>query len=319
MQNYASQRDMMARVKESLHAHGFEAQEVERSCFDLFARDERHLIALKVLHNVDSFGYIQALDLKKATAKMNAAPVLIGCVGRNFELKENCVYERFDVPAMRPETFENTLENINPLFLSKKGQTVNHISGERMRQLRSENDISLEELSRHVDLSKKTLYLAEKHSRMSSDSARKVEMFFSESITKPIDVFAWKTSEIPEYEDNSGLHAYNDEKKAINCLSRAGFDCTYLKTAPMKVINAFEDKIVLSAIVTGNSRKKQINDLKNISEISQNKRMIINLSSGDRDVSGVASFSVSELRSIASCEELLERICERERESDGSA
>lgn len=312
MQNYASQRDMMEGVKESLHAHGFEAQEFERSCFDLFARDGRHLIALKVLHNVDSFGYFQALDLKKATAKMNAAPVLIGCIGRNFELKENCVYERFDVPAMRPETFENTLDNVNPMFFSKKGQTVSRISGERMRQLRSESDISLEELSRHVDVSKKTLYLAEKHSRMSPDAVHRVEMFFSESITTPIDVFAWR-ADVSEDDD---LHVCDEEKKAMDCLSKTGFDCTYLKTAPMKVINAFEDKIVLSAIVTGHPGEKQINDLKNISEISLNRKMVINLSGEVRDIFGVASFSLAELRSIASCEELLERICERE--SDGS-
>ncbi len=314
MQNYASQRDMMESVKECLFSHGFEAQEFERSCFDLFARSDRHLVALKVLHNVDSFGYLQALDLKKATAKMNAAPVLIGCIGRNFELKADYVYERFDVPTMRPETFENTLDNINPVFLSKKGQAVSRISGERMRQLRSQSDISLEELSRHVDVSKKTLYLAEKHSRMSPDAVHRVEMFFSESITVPIDVFSWK----PEVPKTDGLYAYDEEKKAMDCLSRTGFDCTYLKTAPMKIINAFEDKIVLSAIVSGYLRGRQINDLKNISEISLNQRMVINLSGRERDVSGVASFSLAELKSIASCEELLELICERERESDSS-
>ena len=315
MQNYASQRDMMARVKESLNAHGFEAQEFERSCFDLFARSDRQLIALKVLHNVDSFGYGQALDLKKATSKMNAAPLLIGCIGRNFELKENYVYERFDVPAMRPETFENTLDNINPMFLSKKGQEVSRISGERMRQLRSEREMSLEELSRHVDVSKKTLFLAEKNSRMSLDAVHKVEMFFSERITVPIDVFTWKPRNV---EETDMLSAYDEEKKAaMDCLSKTGFDCTYLKTAPMKVINAFEDKIVLSAIVTGNPGERQINDLKNISEISLNQRMVINLSGRVKDVSGVASFSIAELKSIASSEELLELICERESDSSG--
>ncbi|MFH1431620.1 MAG: transcriptional regulator, partial [archaeon] len=78
----------MDTVSNGLLVHGFESRCFERSCLDILAKNDKHLLALKLLHNVDSFSYEQAIDLKKVTLKMNASPMLLGCVGRNFTLKE---------------------------------------------------------------------------------------------------------------------------------------------------------------------------------------------------------------------------------------
>ncbi|MFH1126924.1 MAG: hypothetical protein V1718_02330 [archaeon] len=212
MFSFSTHKDLVDTVSNGLLVHGFESRCFERSCLDILAKNDKHLLALKLLHNVDSFSYEQAIDLKKVTLKMNASPMLLGCVGRNFTLKENHVYERFDVPTMNPETFENTLNNICPVFYSKKGKTVSHILSDKMRQMRSSGKMSLEDLSRATGVSKKTLFMGEKYSKMSTEVVLKIEEYFSESITAPIDVFSWRTPAETTERENAG----DTERMAMN-------------------------------------------------------------------------------------------------------
>lgn len=308
IQDLVCQKDMVDNVKSSLHVHGFDTCEFERACFDILAKNDKHLIMLKLLHNVDSFTYDQAVDLKNVKLKMNASAMLVGCIGRNFTLKKNHVYERFDIPVMDPGTFENTLDNVAPVFYSKKGKTVSRISSLKMKDMRTRQNISLEELSMRTGISKKTLHLGEKYSKMSADAVERIEEFFSVSITAQIDVYSWK----PIIEINEYANAGASEKKAMDYFSMSGFDCMYLKTAPIRFINAHDDKLILSTILTNHKNDRAIQDLKDIAELSSNDKIIINLGSRKKSIDGVASVCLDELKKIQSSKKLFELIYERE-------
>src|SRR3989344_5270577 len=90
-------------------------------CFDIVAR-KRNLLLLKLLKNVDSLMKSQANNLKIISNNLDANPVLIGEHTSVERLKNGIVYERFEIPTVSVETFENLIVNeIFPKFYRDRG------------------------------------------------------------------------------------------------------------------------------------------------------------------------------------------------------
>ncbi len=136
---------MKERLKDALALvllrKGFLVKNVSGAC-DLLARKESQILMLKVIEDANSATQQSILELKKTATMLKASPVLISEKATK-KLKDNVVYSRHDLDTVNVETFKNLL-NEKPVFIrSKKAGLSAQIRGNKVRELREKNDLSL--------------------------------------------------------------------------------------------------------------------------------------------------------------------------------
>ncbi|MEA2004167.1 MAG: hypothetical protein U9O53_04365 [archaeon] len=285
-----------------LSDRNFDIMQFERYCFDIFAKKDEDFFLVKVLMNIDSFSFSQAEDLKKMASVLLASPVICGFQGRNFTVLQDCVYERFGIPVVHPETFLQSLDLIMPYILSKKGKNIVNIDVSRFKCLRSEFEMSFSRMADMLGVSKKTVYLAEKTGKTSVDVASVIESFFGRDIRLPVDIFSFDIS--------FQLQKKTDfEKNVTRQTSRLDF---IFQTAPASLILKDDDEFLMCDIGCGSVNVHKVENLKNLSDFFEVPCFVIVNKSNVLNVGGVAVVKIEDISKMESKDEFMELICDRE-------
>jgi putative transcriptional regulator len=148
---------IMNDVEKSLERGGFEHCRCE-GCFDIAARRD-FTIFLKVLNNVDSIQESQANNLKIISKGFDAAVAVVGLRTRRESLRDNVVYERFDIPTFTPPTLENIIANDRlPYIYRRRGGFFAEIDPARLKAGRQKAGLSQAGLADRVGVTKKNIY-----------------------------------------------------------------------------------------------------------------------------------------------------------------
>jgi putative transcriptional regulator len=217
-------------------------------CFDVAAKKDK-LLFLKVMKNIDGFQKTQAKNLKIISSSLNAFPLLIGLNTNREKLECGVVYERFELPVLSLETFENLIERkIFPRFYRDKGGLYVEISCEMLREARRSKGLTQKELAEIIGINKKTIYEHErKNLRMIVSLAEKIEMILEKRIMKPIEVFK-------RFEE-SGNPKDNLERFVDRSFRRLGFKTKFSDQTPFDLI-AKESEILISDVERNKRRIK---------------------------------------------------------------
>ncbi|WP_455645052.1 transcriptional regulator [Methanosphaera sp.] len=174
-----------------LTTYGFQTSDIyDRSCFDILARKDDILIILKILVNIDSLTAAQAEELSKVAGTFLASPMIIGFKSKHNYLEEDVVYERYEIPAISPQTLCNIIvNNIHPELLAKRGGYYVKINGKLLKELREKKNLSLKELADISHVSRETIYRYEQgNSQTYPETALKLEEVLNSPITLSINL-----------------------------------------------------------------------------------------------------------------------------------
>jgi putative transcriptional regulator len=194
--------DMLLRqVENTLEKSGF-GYCVSDGCFDIAAR-RNFTMFLKVLGNVDSFQEAQATNLKVLSRGFGATVALVGLHTRRESLRDNIVYDRFDIPTLTPTTLESMLVNdLMPLIYRSRGGLFSEINPDKLRNAREKAELTQQELAKRVGVTKKNIYEHEHEKKKALlRVVKKIENLVGnvsdpinintnyEAVNKPADVF----------------------------------------------------------------------------------------------------------------------------------
>lgn len=246
MGNVANERAALtAQVLDVMERGNFEFSEkypAEFMCFDIFARRNVLLLLLKVLTNIDSLSEGHAREIISIGNMLCASPLMVGTRTRNMEMEDGVVYERYNIPAITVDTFENVmLEDALPLTFSARGGYYVKIDGSLLKKIRTEGGISLGDVAENIGVSRRSVCKYENEDKcMTFKTALRLEDFLDESIVRPINIFF-----IPKACEFTGGFRGEFERNAFEMLRDLGFDVYPIKKAPFNALTKDDEEGVM--------------------------------------------------------------------------
>lgn len=160
------------------------------SCFDYAARKNATLILVKVQLDIDNLSNGDSVELKSISECMSAASLLIGEKAREKPLEDDTVYSRYEILAVTPKTFENSvIRKTHPLIHAGPGGYYVEIDNEAIKKRRHELGLSVGEMAEMVGISRRTLYGYEHGmAKASVVSAYNMVYILGVPVAKPINV-----------------------------------------------------------------------------------------------------------------------------------
>jgi putative transcriptional regulator len=260
-------------------------------CFDIAAKKDV-LLFIKVLLNIDSFQKEQAKNLKVISNNLDGYPLLIGVQTNREKLRKGIVYERFEMPTLSLETFEELIcQQIFPRIYRDKGGLYVEVDSQVMKDARTSKNLTQRELAEAVGINKKVIYEHEKKQlRMLLSIAEKLEGILNERIIKSSDVFKkYEAHGIPNdaMEKNIGMN-----------LERLGFKIDFVKQSPLDVF-AKEDSMIISDIeVDKRKMKRRAAELKDFISIVKKPALVITEGMKEDEILGIPLIERKELKDM---------------------
>lgn len=241
---------LLKRVENILDKSGFdycEYTEWYSGCFDIAAR-RNFTLFLKILDNVDSFQETQANNLKIIAEDIDATVALVGTHTRREWLKNDVLYERFDIPTFNPSTLENIVVNDSmPMIYRFRGGLFAEIDAEKLKRSREDAGLSQSQLAKSVGVTKKNIYEHERQNKKAMiEAVEKIEKLIGE-VAKPLDIQKSYSFEKNKSQDKFELLVSKD-------LRSIGFDTDFTYQTPFNIVARESKMLVISK--ADDSRKK---------------------------------------------------------------
>jgi len=205
-------------------------------CFDIIARKESKILLVKVLEDANSITEEYARQMRRISSYVKASPLIIAEKAGSL-LRDNVVYERFNVFTLNFETFRNSLNNKFPFIIRTRAGLTALIDGRKLKQVREEQGLSLGSLSSRLGVSKSMIQKYETEiSGITLSKAFKLYDIFGDRIFNKINIF----SEIKDLGEPLSLYS----KK----YSSLGFDASDTKKAPFDIIAKKDSEVILTEL-----------------------------------------------------------------------
>ncbi len=182
---------IVSEVAQTLQEADFEVSRVlpyGYYCFDIAARKDLVLL-LKILVNVDSIEASQAEQLKRLCYLVSGYPLLIGDRTRTERIENDVVHERYNLPAINPETLKMLIQNAAlPLIFSTKGGYYVRINGDALRAERERRGLSLGQLAEMVGVTRESIYAYEHGGNATVETAMALAEKLGVDVVRPVQV-----------------------------------------------------------------------------------------------------------------------------------
>jgi putative transcriptional regulator len=287
---------LVNKIVNSLVSHQFKVF-LSQGCFDIAARKE-YLMLIKSLINVDGLDQGQALSLRTISSFISAYPLIISVKTNREFLSDEIIYSRFQLPVITPEMLSKILEEeIIPAINSAKGKHSVDIDANSLREKRKELQLTLEQLSEIVGISKKALYEIEnKRVNPTNETVKKLETVLKIDLKNP---YKLKTVE------KTYLNPKNDfQNKVSKELTRIGIDNSSVYSAPFEIVGREKFSLITSLSKNNVKIKKEATVVKKLSLIFSSKAVFVAKKCKEKEIEGVPIVLESELPEIESSKEL---------------
>jgi len=287
---------LVNKIVNSLVSHQFKVF-LSQGCFDIAARKE-YLMLIKSLINVDGLDQEQALSLRAISSFISAYPLIISVKTNREFLSDEIIYSRFQLPVITPEMLSKILEEeIIPAINSAKGKHSVDIDANSLREKRKELQLTLEQLSEIVGISKKALYEIEnKRVNPTDETVKKLETTLRIDLKNP---YKLKTVE------KSYLNPKNDfQNKVSKELTRIGIDNSSVYSAPFEIVGKEKFSLITNLSKNNVKIKKEASAVRKLSSIFYSKAIFVAKKCREKSVEGVPIVLESELPEIESSKEL---------------
>ncbi len=192
--------DVVKKVEQTLQESLYQTTRIvnapHSNCCDVIATSADHTKSLvtKVVENIDTPSKDLLLELMLLGYFLRATPLLLGNSNRRAELENNTIYFRMDghIIALNLNTFVQVIKNhVHPQKIAQRGGYMYQIDGEKLKNLREENNISRKIFSDELNLSIKTIAEYERHKFVNSQvhHVEMMEQLLQTELKQPVKIF----------------------------------------------------------------------------------------------------------------------------------
>lgn len=263
-----TKRVLLSRVFKSLLDKGYRVVDCEgiQSSFDLIARQDDHILVIKILSNIEGLTRASADELKHISDTISGKPVVIGYKKKDSMLLNDTMYNRCSIPVVNPKTFENILADIQPSVYSIRGNYCKRIKPDMLVRLRHRKKMTQHDLADKLGVSKQSVYRYESSGHVSLEIAKRLaDIFLDDKLATQADIFE-EVEQVMEVQ-TSARYMSNLIRRVEFFFKNIGFS-TSITNAPFDMI-AKEKKMIFSAISNDKKGiKRKITVLESMSEIT---------------------------------------------------
>jgi putative transcriptional regulator len=276
-----------------------------RGCFDVLTKKDDTLM-IKVLTNIDSFSREHANNLKAMSDFLLSKSLTISVRSNRGTLSDNVIYSRFGIPTMTVDSFRNIITNDwLPSVFAIKGKHVVDIDVNLLRNSREKVGLSLEELGKKVNISKKSLYEIEnKRVNPTEETVNRLEDFFGIDLSK--------NYEIEFSRDYKEINPKTDfQKKIYSKFSRLKINSSCLSCSPFEIVGKKKEIFLTGLSENEGNLEQRSRILSDISSLTDTISVFISKNSKSENVDGVPVILDSEIDELDSYRDFSGLIKER--------
>lgn len=248
--------EIVQELRQVLGRTGFfmtEPKLVANQVFDLVARRDATLVVAKGLVNGYSLTRENADQLLQVAQLLRASPIVVALQTSRGSLERGVIYLRYHVPLVSLQTLTDYLiDGVPPLAFAGPGGYFASVDSYALRRARQQRKMSLDALAREVGLSRRAIQLYEQGMSAAVDAAERLEAFFGESITVPIDPFTYRPPSGGEVGAEGDVTAF--EAYVVRTLEGMGWHVTQAVRCPFDALAEAPSARLLSAIEPERSR-----------------------------------------------------------------
>jgi putative transcriptional regulator len=313
------------RIRELLERAGFYVASTtgaRPSSFDLVARRDATLVLVKALKNVDALDADEASRLRELGRLFPAVVLVLGQRSGAATLEDGVVYTRYGVPIVAESTLREYLEKALPPFLyASRGGVFARVDGDRLRELRLAQGLSLGALASIAGVSRRAIQLYEEGQGAEAAVVERIEAHFDQPLVRPLFLF-----EVPPKPERPGSEVGKppdpDHPRAltgdalrdgvIRQLDGLGLEVTVTVRAPFDAL-ARAQEVLLAGVGSLRTATRRAEILHGIARVAEGHAMFVVREQVHRDtIDGLPILTVAELKRHRDTDELLEALAERE-------
>ena len=236
-----------------------------RSCFDIIAKKDK-LFLLKVLFNVDGLLESHAKSMRAMAHFLSANPFVISEVNNREKLLDGVVYERYELPVVTSNTFENILDGYVSISFSAKGRHTVEIDVNVLKEKRRKMNYSLKKLADLVGISKKAMYEIESQRVNPKEStAKRLEKILDVNLIKKYEP---KIPEKVEIKPRDRFTLTISRK-----LQSIGIDNSYIYSKTFNLVGRIDKSLI--SFVGVKPKKESVKQIEEISDIASSYAVVI--------------------------------------------
>jgi len=284
--------------------------------FDLAARRCNILLLLRVLSNIDGLSAETAREMRQLSCFLDGSPLVIGSKSRNQTLADGVTYFRYGIPSINPGTLRDCfIEGVPPLVHAAPGGLYINIDGERLKNIRTANNISLGELASELGISRRTVSRYEDGGTDASiDVVLRLEEILDAELVCPIKLLSTerdltKQDPVPESPEQS------EPNEVSLLLTPLGFFVFPAKQAPFNAISndSRDNNTMLTGFNTYNrTMVRNARLMSSISSVAGTKSVyIVKGECRHTQIDGTVLIEESEFRRIDDLDDVMRLIQER--------
>jgi putative transcriptional regulator len=243
--------DLLREVRTLLGRTGFfspEAKLIDSQVFDILARRDASLVVIKCLVNADSLTAQNADRLLQVAAMLRGSPLVVAARSSKGPLENGVIYLRGRAPLISIKTMRDFLvEGVPPLAFAGPGGYFVSLDSAALRRARQRRKLSLDALAREIGVSRRAIQLYEEGMSAAVDAAERIERFFGESLTMPLDPLTYKIEgEGPGGQGEAAQDAF--EAYVLRALEGMGYRVTQATRCPFDAVVERPGSRLLSGI-----------------------------------------------------------------------
>ncbi|MDI6718991.1 MAG: transcriptional regulator [Methanomicrobiales archaeon] len=230
--------------------------------FDLICGNQRFLVIIKVVAQIDSVSEDIAFDLGLIARHLLASPLIVGERARDAVLERGAVYIRHGIFAINAATlYDYFVDNIPPLIYASPGGLYVSIDSVLLRSLRERHNLSLGDLAHMLGVSRRTISKYESGMGTTVDIAARIEEIFDTAISIPIDLLHAPSSP-PHIPEQTTQDVPSD-------LERIGMELHATRRAPFEVLALFKKDTILTGYGSAERVEKRAPLIGSISQVAR--------------------------------------------------
>ncbi len=284
--------------------------------FDLAARRCNILLLLRVLSNIDGLSAETAREMRHLSGFLDGSPLVIGSKSRDQTLADGVTYFRYGIPSINPGTLRDCfIEGVPPLVHAAPGGLYIKIDSERLKSIRTANNISLGELAAELGISRRTVSKYEEGGTDASiDVVLRLEEILDAELVCPIKLLSTerdltKQDPVPEPSEQS------EPNEVSLLLTPLGFFVFPAKQAPFNAISndSSDNNTMLTGFSTYNrTMVRNARLMSSISSVAGTKSVyIVKGVCRHTQIDGTVLIEESEFKRIDDLDDVMRLIQER--------
>ncbi len=281
--------------------------------FDVVARRDASLVVVKCLLNGDSMSGEAAERLMQAAAMLRGSPLVVAARATRGKLEDGVIYLRHGAPMISLKTLkDHLLDGVPPIAFAGPGGYFVSMDSAHLKRARQRRHLSLDALAREVGVSRRAVQLYEEGMSAAVAAAERIERFFGESLTVPLDPFTYRAlSEGSPGSPGEAEGAF--ETSVVRALEGMGYRVTPAARCPFDAIVKRPGARLLSGIEAAPSAvAPRARTLAAIAQVAETDAVMFVSREGSADsIAGTPVVTRRELQRADSAEEIFDIIKRR--------